>query len=74
MLPLELLPHGLRAVVDWLPFRFLLSFPVETMLGLRSVRAACTDLAVQWLYLAIFLAATLRLWRAGVKRYAAYGG
>ncbi|WP_373048837.1 ABC transporter permease [Vulgatibacter sp.] len=74
ILPLELLPEWLWAVARWLPFRFLLSFPVELMLGLVDREGLAVGLCVQWLYVAFFLVAGLRLWAAGLKRYAAYGG
>ena len=74
ILPLSLLPHGLYAVVRWLPFRFVLSFPVENLLGLISPNQSLVDLAVQWGYAALFLLVTLRLWKLGLRRYSAYGG
>lgn len=33
-IPLELFPAWMAGAIHWLPFRFLLSFPVEVMLGL----------------------------------------
>ncbi|AKU92052.1 ABC transporter permease [Vulgatibacter incomptus] len=74
VLPLELLPDWLYAVVRWLPFRYLLSFPVETMLGLIDRREALGALAVQWGYAALFLAGALAVWRRGLARYSAFGG
>ena len=74
ILPLELLPGWLWAVAQWLPFRFLLSFPVEVMLGLVDGPAMWRGFAVQWGYVAFFGVVCLRLWKAGLRRYAAYGG
>lgn len=74
VLPLELLPEWLWNVARWLPFRFLLSFPVEVGLGLVDRAAAWRGLAVQWLYVGVFLFCALRLWKAGLRRYQAYGG
>jgi ABC-2 type transport system permease protein len=36
--------------------------------------AALHDLAIQWAYVAGGLAGTLLAWRAGLKRFAAFGG
>jgi ABC-2 type transport system permease protein len=74
IVPLELLPPWLHAVVQWLPFRFVLSFPVETILGLSSRAVTLQSLAVQAGYVLAFLALALLLWKRGVRRYAAYGG
>jgi len=74
VVPLELLPPWLWDVARWLPFRFLLSFPVEIALGLVHRDQAWLGLAVQWAYAAVFLFSALRLWKAGLRRYQAYGG
>lgn len=73
-IPLELSPAGLRAVVSWLPFRFVLSFPVELALGLPSVGAALAALAVQWLYVSALFVAALTVFSRGLRRYAVFGG
>jgi ABC-2 type transport system permease protein len=73
-IPLELFPSWLYAIARWLPFRYTLSFPVENLLGLASRHDSLQALAIQWGYAAAFLLLALRLWRAGVARYAAFGG
>jgi len=57
-----------------LPFRFLLSFPVELILGKPTHGNALLLLAAQWGYLLFFFAVLSAVWRAGLRRYAAYGG
>jgi ABC-2 type transport system permease protein len=74
ILPLELLPKPILAVARWLPFRYLLSFPVEIMTGHLTRTAMFTGLAVQWGYALAVCALALRIWRAAVARFAAYGG
>jgi ABC-2 type transport system permease protein len=74
LIPLDLFPPAVRNVALVLPFRFLLSFPVELALGKASGLRALQLLAVQWTYCAIAFVATHFVWRAGLKRYAAYGG
>lgn len=73
-IPLELLPPWLLAVARWLPFRFLLSYPVELILGLVSGRDLWIGLAVQWAWVGFFFAAAQASWKAGLRRFAAYGG
>ncbi len=72
--PLELFPPVLGAVIDWLPFRFLLSFPVEAMLGLLDRKQMGIGLCVQWFYVLASAAGAQWIWRRGLRRYAAYGG
>ena len=74
MMPLELFPPSMRAVISRLPFRAMLAFPVENMLGLIGRREALSDLALQWSWVLFFLLATRVLWRVGMKRFGAFGG
>ena len=74
LIPLDLFPHAVQRVALVLPFRFLLSFPVELILGKASRGDALLLLAAQWGYVLLFLLALSAVWRAGLRRYAAYGG
>ena len=74
LMPLELLPPRLYAVVKLLPFRFLLGFPVELTLGLVDRAETFRGLAIQWTWLAIFLLGAMVVWRRGVARFAAFVG
>ena len=71
--PLTLLPHPIQIVAAILPFRWMLGFPVELLLGRLTFAEAMTGLAVQaaWLIAAFVL---MRLvWRTGLRVYAAVG-
>lgn len=74
LIPLDLFPQGVQRIALSLPFRFLLSFPVELMLGKHGRGEALALLGGQWLYVAAALLATNLVWRAGLRRYSAYGG
>jgi ABC-2 type transport system permease protein len=74
LVPLDLFPKAVQQVALVLPFRFLLSFPVELMLGKPSHAHAFALLGAQWAYVAAALIATNLVWRAGLRRYSAYGG
>jgi len=74
LVPIELFPPALREIAAVLPFRYTLAFPVEVLIGLSGPRAALRDLAVQWAYAAATAATALWAWRAGVRRFAAFGG
>jgi ABC-2 type transport system permease protein len=73
MMPLELLgPVG--DVARWLPFRFMLSAPLELLLRSRDREYLVLLFGGQLAWAAITLTTALVLWRAGVKRFEAVGG
>lgn len=73
LLPLPLLgPVG--RVAAWLPFRFMLSAPVELLTQPQPHRQLAVLLGGQLAWTAILLALALTLWRAGVRRFEAVGG
>lgn len=71
--PLDLLSEPLRLVANLLPFRWGLAYPVELFLGRLSPREAWVGLGAQLLWLAIALAVLRVVWRAGLRRYSAFG-
>jgi ABC-2 type transport system permease protein len=74
LLPLESLPTWFQGIARVLPPRFMLGFPVETLIGLRTPSQALVELGAQWAYVVGFFFLSMAVWRAGVKRFAAYGG
>jgi ABC-2 type transport system permease protein len=74
LIPLELLPAWIQGAARVLPFRFMLGFPVETLVGLWGREAALRQLGIQWAYIGLFAIGAMLVWRAGVRRFAAYGG
>jgi len=74
LMPLELLPERLQSVVMWLPFRYMLSFSVEVSLGLVDRGETVAGLLIQWCYVGVLAALAWLVWRAGVRRYSAFGG
>ncbi len=74
VMPLEFFPPAARDVIDWLPFRQMLAFPVETLLGHATREETLRGLALQWAWIAVFAALALSIWRAGLRRFGAFGG
>lgn len=74
VMPLELFPDGVRTVVAYLPFRQMLAFPVENLLGLVDRKRALFELGLQWTWIGVFFVSALALWRGGMKRFGAFGG
>jgi ABC-2 type transport system permease protein len=71
--PLALFPKDVATVADFLPFRFMLSFPVEIMSG----RLAMSDLAMGLVTMVVWVVLTVVLyrwvWRKGIKQFSAFG-
>jgi ABC-2 type transport system permease protein len=72
--PVPLLPGPLRTLATLLPFRYMLGFPVEVLLGRVPRAGLLAGFGLQALWLAVAVTLFVTLWRAGVKRYAAVGG
>jgi ABC-2 type transport system permease protein len=72
--PTVLLPGVLRSVSRVLPFRYMLGFPVEILIGRLSAAEVWRGFALQGAWLVVALTLYLVLWRYGVRRYAAVGG
>jgi len=74
LLPLELFPPWVRSLTDVLPFRYMVAFPVETILGFLDRSTVLVELGIQWLFVVVMGACSLLAWRAGMRRFSAYGG
>ena len=74
LVPIELLPVWAQKLSFALPFWYTLGFPVQTAVGLLDEPTALRALGVQWLYLGVTAAAALAVWRAGMRRFVAFGG
>ncbi len=72
--PIALLPDVLHIAAKVLPFRYMVSFPVEVFVGQLSPIELVTGAAIQIAWLSIALSLSAVMWRAGVRRYSAVGG
>ena len=74
LVPLELFPRWVTLLARALPFRYMLAFPVEMVIGMQSRARALAELSVQWLFVGVLGARALGVWRLGLRRFAAFGG
>jgi ABC-2 type transport system permease protein len=74
LIPIELFPPWLERITDWLPFRYQIGLGVEILTSRYDLGGALRMLAYQWSYVAVLAAGASWLWRAGLRRFAAYGG
>ncbi len=74
IIPVELFPPWIRALVQWLPFRYQIGFPVEVLTSAHGFGTEMVLLARQWAWVAGMAALALGLWRRGQRHFEAYGG
>jgi ABC-2 type transport system permease protein len=74
IIPVELFPGWLRGVVEWLPFRYQIGYPVELMTSAHGLGDALWLLLRQWGWVAFGFAVTALIWKRGQRRFEAYGG
>ncbi len=72
--PTALLPGALGTLAVWLPFRYMLGFPVEILMGQLTPTELAQGFGLQLAWLAVALAASRWMWQQGVRRYVAVGG
>ncbi len=71
--PLAVMPRFLQIVADFLPFRWILAFPVELLLGRLSWQETLVGFGMQLFWWALALTVLSFVWRAGIKQYSAAG-
>jgi len=71
--PLALFPAPIQVLAAILPFRWMIGFPVELLLGRLSSVQILMGIGAQAVWLAIGFALFRIVWRAGVRVYSAVG-
>jgi ABC-2 type transport system permease protein len=71
--PLSLFPYPIRVAAYILPFRWMIGFPVELLLGRLTPLDALVGLAAQAAWVILGLALVRMVWRLGVRNYSAVG-
>lgn len=74
LVPLELFPGWVRDAAYFLPFRYTLGFPVEILIGMSPPGEIGRGLLVEGAYVVVSFVTAIALFRAGLRRFAAFGG
>jgi len=72
--PTMILPAWLQGIAQALPFRYMVGFPVEIIMGKLGPPQLMAGFAYQTLWCAIAWGLYQFLWRRGLRQYAAVGG
>ena len=73
IVPLAVLPAAIVGPLNFLPFRYTLSFPIEIILGRLPLDQIALGFAVELSWIAILLLAFQWMWRRGLRSYSAVG-
>jgi ABC-2 type transport system permease protein len=71
--PLALFPDQVRVIANYLPFRFMLSFPVEILSGRLTPAEMASGVGLTLFWLAFFIAMYRWLWAKGIRQFSAFG-
>jgi len=74
MLPLDLLPHPWSDILKALPFQYMAYFPAVVFQGKVQGTALAVGLVAELAWALFFIALARGLFRAGLRRYSAFGG
>jgi len=72
--PLNILPAVLFKIMNFLPFSFLVFFPLNVYLDRLSTSEIYRGLLTQTIWIAIFSVLLKVVWQRGLRRYEAVGG
>lgn len=74
LFPLDLLPRFMQVLASFLPFKYLFYLPAQGLMGKLNVWQMFSTLIIQIFWLILFSILVKRMYRAGLKRYSAFGG
>jgi ABC-2 type transport system permease protein len=72
--PLEVFGERFLQIVNFLPFKYTVSFPINVLNGKTDPSGIAVGILVQCLWIVIFLGVSNLLWRVGSRRFVAVGG
>jgi ABC-2 type transport system permease protein len=72
--PLEVFGPTFMRVMDFLPFKFTVSYPINVLNGKIPLPQVYSGFGVQLLWIGVIWVLANLLWRIGSKRYVAVGG
>ncbi len=73
VVPLDLFPAAIRAILHWLPFAYILDFPVQLMMGKLDAAGIWQGFLLQYGWAFALIVARHFIWRAGLRRFSAAG-
>ena len=72
--PLEVFGERFVQVMNFMPFKYTVSFPINVLNGRAAPNEVLVGLLVQCIWIGLTLLLSRFLWQIGSKRYVAVGG
>jgi ABC-2 type transport system permease protein len=72
--PIDLLPASVQQIINYLPFPYLVFYPISIYLNKLSGPEILFCLMKQMMWIGVLSLGVMTLWSAGMKRYSAEGG
>jgi ABC-2 type transport system permease protein len=73
MAPLALFPGAVQTAAAFLPFRWVVAFPTELILGRLTLTEALMGLGIEAIWLGLSYLLMTYIWAEGMKRFSAVG-
>jgi ABC-2 type transport system permease protein len=74
LFPLDVFGEGLMALFRFMPFQYIIYFPLSIVVGNATANEIVFGVLVQVIWLVLLYGISKIVWRAGMKRYIAAGG
>lgn len=74
IVPVATFPENIRSIVELLPYRYMLSFPIEIFSGRLPSTEIIRGFAIVFFWIIVFAIIMRSIWKRGLKTYSAYGG
>ncbi len=74
VIPTMLMPGIVGTISGILPYRYMLGFPVEVLLGKLSMGQTIGGIVFQLIWLFIIIGLNRVIWKRGIKHYSSVGG
>lgn len=74
IIPISLFPFKIREILEYLPFKYLINFPINILIKNVENDGLWLGIKIQFLWIFILLLVLKILWKMGIKRYEANGG
>lgn len=72
--PLDILGNSFNKIIFFLPFKYMLQFPVDIITGKMKITQIIPSISIQLFWIIFFLSLANWLWKKGLKKYIAVGG
>lgn len=73
IIPLAMFPESMQSFLHYLPFRYLLSFPVEILMGTLTTAEIAQGFMIELSWLILIYICYRLLWRYGLSKFTAVG-